>query len=73
MRNEKGQYYYRIVDGSIVGGQVKSSNGLTVCGRRVDVHDLSHGDEVFLSDETRLTYLVAQYKVSPRTDEPTIC
>ena len=51
-----GQYTYRLLDGNIEGK--RSTNGISVNGRRCLSWDLKDGDQILLGDQVRLQYYV---------------
>jgi pSer/pThr/pTyr-binding forkhead associated (FHA) protein len=62
--SEQGEYYYRLVDGDLQGK--RSTNGLLINGRKLQVHDLQDGDEiVFAPQVSAVYYLLRQDAVSP--------
>jgi pSer/pThr/pTyr-binding forkhead associated (FHA) protein len=54
LQNEAENSYYRIIDGN--GEGQRSSNGLLVHGRKVQVHDLQDQDEVVFGPQVRIIY-----------------
>jgi pSer/pThr/pTyr-binding forkhead associated (FHA) protein len=58
-----GNYYYRVVDGSLDGKP--SANGLLVNGRKTSVHDLRNEDEVVFGPRVRAVYYLLQHEKGP--------
>jgi pSer/pThr/pTyr-binding forkhead associated (FHA) protein len=56
LRND-GRSYYRILDGD--GIQQNSANGIIVNGKKVNAHELKHGDEVVFGPQV---YGVYEYR-----------
>lgn len=60
---DDGTYYYRIIDGDILGK--KSNNGILVNGRKLQVHNLDNEDEIVFSPGVKATY----YRLSNTTPQ----
>jgi len=54
--HKDGQYTYRLLDGNLEGK--RSTNGISVNGRRCLSWDLKDGDQILLGDQVRLQYYV---------------
>jgi diguanylate cyclase (GGDEF)-like protein/PAS domain S-box-containing protein len=52
--DESDRYYYRIVDGDFQGK--KSTNGITINGKRCFSHDLKHGDLIWFGNKSKASY-----------------
>lgn len=55
--NEDGSFSYRIVDGVPRGKP--SANGLMINGRKLQAHNLQHGDEIVFGPSARASYYQA--------------
>jgi len=51
---DDGTYYYRIIDGDVLGK--KSNNGILVNGRKRQTHNLDNEDEIVFSPGVKATY-----------------
>jgi diguanylate cyclase (GGDEF)-like protein/PAS domain S-box-containing protein len=52
--DESDRYFYRIVDGDFQGK--KSTNGITINGKRCFSHDLKHGDLIWFGNKSKASY-----------------
>ncbi|MCU0534196.1 MAG: EAL domain-containing protein [Hydrococcus sp. Prado102] len=52
--DESDRYFYRIVDGDLQGK--KSTNGITINGKRCSSHDLKHGDLIWFGNKSKASY-----------------
>ena len=56
--NEKGGFYYRIIDGNLKGKP--SANGIMVNGDKAQAHNLSNEDEIVFGPQVRAIYYCLQ-------------
>jgi pSer/pThr/pTyr-binding forkhead associated (FHA) protein len=60
---EDGTYYYRIVDGDLQGK--RSTNGILINGRKLQVHDLQDADEIVFAPQVSAVYYLLRHDSVP--------
>lgn len=69
MEDDRGTYYYRIVDGN--GKSKPSANGLLINGKKLPAHDLENQDKVvFGPDVTAIYYMLNRENVATVPPDP---
>jgi pSer/pThr/pTyr-binding forkhead associated (FHA) protein len=60
---EDGTCYYRIVDGDLQGK--RSTNGILINGRKLQVHDLQDADEIVFAPQVSAVYYILRHDSVP--------